>query len=97
MAPPSISISASYPGSSSETVENSVTQVIEQKMTGLDNLMYMSASSDSAGGSRLELTFAPGTDPDVAWSKVQNKVQSALHEPPGCGPKPGGHGCQIHA
>ncbi|HOG12317.1 MAG: efflux RND transporter permease subunit [Smithellaceae bacterium] len=78
LAPPSIAISSSYPGASSETVENSVTQVIEQKMTGLDNLIYMSASSDSAGGSRLELTFAPGTDPDIAWSKVQNKVQSAL-------------------
>jgi HAE1 family hydrophobic/amphiphilic exporter-1 len=78
MAPPSIAISSSYPGASSETVENSVTQVIEQKMTGLDNLLYMSASSDSAGGSRLELTFAAGTDPDIAWSKVQNKVQSAL-------------------
>ena len=78
MAPPSIAISSSYPGASSETVENSVTQVIEQQMTGLDNLLYMSASSDSAGGSRLELTFAPGTDPDIAWSKVQNKVQSAL-------------------
>ncbi|HOG07267.1 MAG TPA: efflux RND transporter permease subunit, partial [Syntrophales bacterium] len=68
----------SYPGASAETVENSVTQVIEQKMTGLDNLIYMSASSDSAGGSRLELTFAPGTDVDIAWSKVQNKVQSTL-------------------
>jgi len=78
MAPPTIAISASYPGSSAETVENSVTQVIEQKMTGLDNLIYISASSDSAGGSRLELTFAPGTDPDIAWSKVQNKVQTAL-------------------
>ena len=78
MAPPTISITASYPGASSETVENSVTQVIEQKMTGLDDLLYMSASSDSAGGSRLDLTFAPGTDPDIAWSKVQNKVQSAL-------------------
>jgi The (Largely Gram-negative Bacterial) Hydrophobe/Amphiphile Efflux-1 (HAE1) Family len=78
MAPPTISISAFYPGSSAETVENSVTQVIEQKMTGLDNLIYMSASSDSAGGSRLELTFKPGTDPDIAWSKVQNKVQTAL-------------------
>jgi len=78
MAPPTIAISASYPGASAETVENSVTQVIEQKMTGLDNLIYMSASSDSAGGSRLELTFAAGTDPDIAWSKVQNKVQSAL-------------------
>jgi len=78
IAPPTISISASYPGASAETVENSVTQVIEQKMTGLDSLLYMSASSDSAGGSRLELTFAPGTDPDMAWSQVQNKVQTAL-------------------
>src|SRR4030042_5711532 len=78
IAPPTISISATYPGASAETVENSVTQVIEQKMTGLDSLLYMSASSDSAGGSRLELTFAPGTDPDVPWSHVQNKVQTAL-------------------
>jgi hydrophobe/amphiphile efflux-1 (HAE1) family protein len=82
MAPPTIAISASYPGASAETVENSVTQVIEQKMTGLDNLIYMSASSDSAGGSRLELTFAPGTDPDIAWAKVQNKVQSAMSNLP---------------
>jgi HAE1 family hydrophobic/amphiphilic exporter-1 len=78
MAPPSIAIYSAYPGASAETVENSVTQAIEQKMTGLDNLIYMSASSDSAGGSRLELTFAPGTDVDIAWSKVQNKVQSVL-------------------
>ncbi|NLA41056.1 MAG: efflux RND transporter permease subunit [Smithella sp.] len=78
MAPPSIAVSSSYPGASAETVENSVTQAIEQKMTGLDNLIYMSASSDSAGGSRLELTFAPGTDVDIAWTKVQNKVQTAL-------------------
>ena len=78
MAPPSIAVYSSYPGASAETVENSVTQAIEQKMTGLDNLIYMSASSDSAGGSRLELTFAPGTDVDIAWTKVQNKVQTAL-------------------
>ncbi|HOX14727.1 MAG TPA: efflux RND transporter permease subunit [Smithellaceae bacterium] len=78
MAPPSISVTASYPGASAQTVENSVTQTIEQKMTGLDNLIYMSASSDSAGGARLELTFAPGTDVDIAWSKVQNKVQTTL-------------------
>ncbi|HOU04573.1 MAG TPA: efflux RND transporter permease subunit [Smithellaceae bacterium] len=78
MAPPTISISCSYPGSSAETVENSVTQVIEQKMTGLENLIYLSSSSDSAGASRIELTFAPGTDPDMAWSQVQNKVQSAM-------------------
>ena len=77
IAPPSIYIQSNYPGASAETVENSVTQVIEQKMTGLDGMIYMSAISDSAGGSRLELTFAPGTDPDVAWTKVQNKLQLA--------------------
>ncbi|HQC52169.1 MAG TPA: efflux RND transporter permease subunit, partial [Lentisphaeria bacterium] len=78
VAPPSISIMANYPGASAETVENSVTQVIEQKMTGLDGLIYLSSKSDSSGTVRLELTFAPGTDPDVAWTKVQNKLQPAL-------------------
>jgi len=78
IAPPSISIDASYPGASAETVENSITQVIESKMTGFENLLYMSATSDSAGGSRIELTFDPGTDPDFAWSQVQNKLQTAL-------------------
>ena len=78
IAPPSIYINASYPGSSAETVENSVTQVIEQKMTGLDKMIYLSATSDSSGGTRIELTFAPGTDPDLAWSKVQNKLQLAM-------------------
>jgi len=78
IAPPSIYIQSSYPGASAETVENSVTQIIEQKMTGLDQMLYLSATSDSAGGSRIELTFAPGTDPDLAWSKVQNKLQLAM-------------------
>jgi hydrophobe/amphiphile efflux-1 (HAE1) family protein len=78
IAPPSIAVSAFYPGASAETVENSVTQIIEQKMTGFDKMLYMSATSDSAGGSRLELTFAPGTDPDLAWSQVQNKLQLAM-------------------
>ncbi|HDR47072.1 MAG TPA: multidrug efflux RND transporter permease subunit, partial [Geoalkalibacter subterraneus] len=78
IAPPSIAISSFYPGASAETVENSVTQVIEQKMTGFDKLLYMSATSDSAGASRIELTFAPGTDPDMAWSQVQNKLQLAM-------------------
>ncbi len=78
IAPPSIRVSAFYPGASAETVENSVTQIIEQKMTGLDRLIYMSAISDSAGSSTIELTFAPGTDPDVAWAKVQNKLQLAM-------------------
>jgi hydrophobic/amphiphilic exporter-1 (mainly G- bacteria), HAE1 family len=78
IAPPSIYIQAFYPGASAETVENSVTQIIEQKMTGLDKMIYLSATSDSAGASRTELTFAPGTDPDLAWSKVQNKLQLAM-------------------
>ncbi len=78
IAPPSIRISATYPGASAETVENSVTQIIEQKMTGLDSMIYLSSTSDSAGSSTIELTFAPGVDPDIAWSKVQNKVHAAL-------------------
>ncbi|MFA5026492.1 MAG: efflux RND transporter permease subunit [Candidatus Methylomirabilota bacterium] len=78
IAPPSIYIQAFLPGASAETVENSVTQIIEQKMTGLDQMLYLSSTSDSAGGARLELTFAPGTDPDLAWSKVQNKLQLAM-------------------
>ncbi|HRT71118.1 MAG TPA: efflux RND transporter permease subunit, partial [Syntrophales bacterium] len=78
IAPPSIYVRAYYPGASAETVENSVTQIIEQKMTGLDKMIYLSARSDSAGNSRLELTFAPGTDPDIAWAKVQNKLQLAM-------------------
>ena len=78
IAPPSIAITAFYPGASAETVENSVTQMIEQKMTGFDKLLYVSATSDSSGSSRLELTFAPGTDPDLAWAQVQNKLQLAM-------------------
>src|SRR4030066_2020211 len=78
IAPPSIAITAFYPGASAETVENSVTQIIEQKMTGFDKMLYMSASSDASGAGRVELTFAPGTDPDLAWSQVQNKLQLAM-------------------
>jgi len=78
IAPPSIAISSFYPGASAETVENTVTQIIEQKMTGFEDLLYMSAKSDSSGSSRVELTFRAGTDPDLAWSKVQNKLQLAM-------------------
>ena len=78
IAPPSISITAFYPGGSAETVENSVTQIIEQKMTGFDKMLYISASSDSSGAARIDLTFAPGTDPDLAWAQVQNKLQLAM-------------------
>jgi hydrophobe/amphiphile efflux-1 (HAE1) family protein len=78
IAPPSIAITAFYPGASAETVENSVTQIIEQKMAGFDKMLYLSAASDSSGTSRIELTFAPGTDPDLAWAQVQNKLQLAM-------------------
>ena len=78
IAPPSIAIESFYPGASAQTVENSVTQIIEQKMTGFDDMLYLSGTSDASGASRLELTFKPGTDPDLAWSKVQNKLQLAM-------------------
>lgn len=78
IAPPSIAITAIFPGASAKTVEDSVVQIIEQKMTGLDHMLYMSATSDSSGSGALTLTFAPGTDPDLAWSKVQNKLQLAM-------------------
>ena len=78
IAPPSIAIDSFYAGASAETVENSVTQIIEQKMTGFEDMLYISGTSDSAGGSRVELTFKAGTDPDLAWAKVQNKLQLAM-------------------
>ena len=78
IAPPSIAVDAFFPGASAETVENTVTQIIEQKMTGLDDMLYLSGTSSSSGAARIELTFAPGTNPDIAWSKVQNKLQLAM-------------------
>src|SRR6185295_9650739 len=77
IAPPTVSINATYPGASAQTVEDSVTQVIEQRMTGLDGLTYMSSTSDSAGSSRITLTFNAGTDPDIAQVQVQNQLQLA--------------------
>jgi len=77
IAPPSISISGSYPGASAKTVEDAVTQVIEQKMKGIDGLRYMSSTSDSTGGVSITLTFTNGTNPDIAQVQVQNKLQLA--------------------
>ncbi|MDR2160910.1 MAG: efflux RND transporter permease subunit [Desulfovibrio sp.] len=77
IAPPEISIAATYVGASAQTVESTVIQVIEQQMKGLDNLIYMSSSSDSAGRGTVSLTFAPGTNPDIAQVQVQNKLQLA--------------------
>ncbi|MEX3956782.1 efflux RND transporter permease subunit [Trinickia sp. EG282A] len=77
IAPPSIQISASYPGASAKTVENTVTQVIEQQMSGLDHLLYLSSTSDDSGTATITLTFAAGTNPDIAQVQVQNKLSLA--------------------
>ena len=78
IAPPSINIRATYPGASAETLEASVTQVIEQQLTGIDGMIYFSATSTSAGQVTVTVTFQKGTDPDIAQVQVQNKVQQAL-------------------
>ncbi|NFV80874.1 efflux RND transporter permease subunit [Magnetospirillum aberrantis] len=77
IAPPSVQITASYPGASAQTLENSVTQVIEQKMNGIDHLRYMYSTSDSAGNVSITLTFEPEANPDIAQVQVQNKLQLA--------------------
>lgn len=78
VAPPAIELTASYPGADAETVQDTVTQVIEQNMNGIDNLMYMSSTSDSSGAVQLTLTFTSGTDADIAQVQVQNKLQLAM-------------------
>ncbi|MFC3169719.1 efflux RND transporter permease subunit [Paracoccus fontiphilus] len=77
IAPPSVTVRATYPGASAETIANTVTQVIEQQMTGLDGLRYISSSSSSAGASETTLTFETGTDVDIAQVQVQNKLSQA--------------------
>ena len=78
IAPPAVVINAKYPGASAKAVEDSVTQIIEQKMTGLDGLLYMNSSSDAYGNAAVTLTFDAGTNPDIAQVQVQNKLQTAL-------------------
>jgi len=78
VAPPSVNISAFYTGADAETVENSVTQVLEQQLTGIDGLLYFSSSSSSTGQANINVTFQQGTDPDTAQIQVQNKVQQAI-------------------
>jgi multidrug efflux pump len=82
VAPSTVRINATYTGASAETVENSVTQVIEQQLTGLDGLLYFSSSSSSAGSASITVTFSQGTNPDTAQVQVQNKVQQALNRLP---------------
>ncbi|MGC1550391.1 MAG: multidrug efflux RND transporter permease subunit [Rhodanobacter sp.] len=77
IAPPQVTVSATYPGASAATMESTVTQVIEQQLTGIDNLLYFSSTSNSSGTSTITLTFATGTNPDIAQVQVQNKVTLA--------------------
>src|ERR1041384_3113862 len=77
VAPPSISVTANYAGASAETLQETVTSVIEQQLNGIDNLLYMSSNSDASGLATVTLYFLPGTNPDVAQVQVQNKVQLA--------------------
>ncbi len=77
IAPPQITINAAYPGASAQTVQDTVTQVIEQKLNGIDNLIYMSSTSDASGGVAINLNFKAGTDPNIAQVQVQNKLQLA--------------------
>ncbi|MBV6306108.1 multidrug efflux RND transporter permease subunit [Candidimonas humi] len=77
IAPPQVSIVAHYPGASSSTAEGSVTQVIEQQLTGIDNLLYFNSSTSSSGRVAITLTFKPGTDPDIAAMQTQNQVTRA--------------------
>ena len=82
VAPPQVNIRATYPGASAETLENSVTQIIEQQLTGIDGLLYFSSSSTSRGQVTISATFEKGTDPDIAQVQVQNQVQQALSRLP---------------
>src|SRR5581483_12052947 len=77
IAPPQVTVTANYPGASAATMESTVTQVIEQQLTGIDNLLYFSSTSGSNGQTSITLTFANGTNPDIAQVQVQNKVNLA--------------------
>ena len=82
VAPPTINIRTMNPGASAETVQDTVVQIIEQNMVGLDNFLYMSSKSDAAGVGEISITFAPGTDPDIAQVQVQNKLSVAMPQLP---------------
>jgi multidrug efflux pump len=82
IAPPTVTIRSSYPGANAETVENTITKIIEQNMIGLDGYMYMSSSSDGYGSSEIKITFEPGTNPDIAQVQVQNKLNQCTSQLP---------------
>src|SRR5258706_7546812 len=89
IAPPSVQISTTYPGASATTVNNVVVQVIEQQMSGIDNLIYLSSTSDDTSQSTTTLTFTPATDPNIAQVQAQNKLQLALPQLPTAAPLTG--------
>ncbi|MFL6779452.1 MAG: efflux RND transporter permease subunit [Sphingomicrobium sp.] len=82
VAPPQVNIRASYPGASAQTLQDSVTQILEQQLTGLDGMLYFQSSSSSRGTATINVTFEKGTDPDIAQVQVQNVVQAALSRLP---------------
>jgi len=82
IAPPQVNISANYPGASAEAVQNSVTQIVEQSLSGIDGMLYFSSSSDARGRSSINVTFDKGTDPDIAQVQVQNQIQSIVSRLP---------------
>src|ERR1043165_9288529 len=89
IAPPTVNIRATYPGASAETLETSVTQVIEQQLTGIDGMLYFASSSTSQGSASITATFEKGTNPDIAQVQVQNKVQQAVPRLPQQGQQQG--------
>src|SRR6476661_9024831 len=82
VAPPQVNINATYPGASAETLQNSVTQILEQQITGIDGLLYFSSSSSSSGSASINAVFEKGTDPDIAQVQVQNAIQAAISRLP---------------
>jgi multidrug efflux pump len=82
VAPPQVNINATYPGASADTLQNSVTQVLEQQLTGIDGLLYFSSSSSSSGSASINAVFEKGTDPDIAQVQVQNAIQAAISRLP---------------
>ncbi len=96
IAPPQITINAMYPGASAQTVQDTVTQVIEQKLNGIDNLIYMASTSDSAGAVAINLTFKAGTDPNIAQVQVQKQAATGHASSAPGGAEAGYPGSQVH-
>ena len=97
IAPPQVNINATYPGASADTLQNSVTQVLEQQLTGLDGLLYFSSSSSASGSVTINAVFDKGVDPDIAQVQVQNAIQAAISPPAATGTAAGRAGNQVQS